>query len=120
MENRRFGRHILPVTTAVAAAVSLSGCGRSTEYADQDVKVCGNSSGKRIPDRECEGKDWPGATQRSAGAHWFFIARGSPVPGIGGRLTSGSTTARSGASYARASDVARGGFGNSARVSARS
>ena len=85
------------------------------DIAEQDVKVCRDSSGKRVPDSHC-GKQWPGATT-SHGAHFWYLGAGSKVPPVGQKLAAGSATPLAGKTYAAASDtsIRRGGFGSTGR-----
>lgn len=102
---------MLPLTTAVAAAVTLGGCGQSG-IARQDIAVCRDARGYRTDDSAC--------TRRASGAHgggWHYYSRGDRVPQQGERVTGGYDAPRAGVSYGRASSatVSRGGFGSSAR-----
>ncbi|PTQ12170.1 hypothetical protein CLG96_06335 [Sphingomonas oleivorans] len=114
----KFDRRVLPITTAVAAALLASGCGsRGEDRASSDVAVCRDRSGRRVDDADCAGG---GSGGGSAGARgWYYLARGSRVPAIGEALGGGSDRPRAGVHYARASaaTVTRGGFGMSAHGS---
>lgn len=119
MRSKQFSRRILPITTAVAAAVTLSACGGGgqpeEDVAESDVKVCRDATGKRVPDAHC-GKQWAGAST-SPGAHFWYIGRGGTVPQIGSKFAGGSAQPKAGVSYAAVSDstVRRGGFGGTSR-----
>lgn len=118
MRDKHFSRRVLPVTTAVAAAFSLSACSGTVaqdDIADADVKVCRDSGGKRVPDSHC-GQQWPGAST-SHGAHFWYLAAGSKVPALGQSVAAGSAKPLPGKSYAMASEqnVRRAGFGSTAR-----
>ncbi len=120
MRSRRFARQVLPITTAVAAAFTLSACGGALaqdDVAESDVKVCRDKTGKRVPDSHC-GQQWAGATT-SPGAQFWYIGRGGRIPGRGQKVTAGSVTPKAGVSYAAASDstVRRAGFGSTGRSS---
>ena len=111
----KFDPRILPITSAVAAALLVGACGPSV--ADTDVAICRDASGKRTADTNCPRGGGHGAILGAGAAGWYYMARGSAVPRVGEAVTGGSTTPRAGVSYARASSatVSRGGFGGSAR-----
>ena len=112
---RKFDPRILPLTSAVAAALLVGACGPSQSVADTDVAVCRDASGKRADDASCE-RGGSGGHAAMAGFAWYYLARGSVVPRMGEALGGGSASPRAGTGYARASSatVSRGGFGMSA------
>ncbi|WP_353205586.1 hypothetical protein [Sphingomonas sp.] len=116
---RKFNPRILPLTSAVAAALLASGCGPSRSVADTDVAVCRDASGKRVEDVRCARSGGGGGGLAMAGFAWYYLGRGSTVPRVGEALAGGSSSPRAGVGYARASSatVSRGGFGSSAHAS---
>jgi hypothetical protein len=112
---RKFDPRILPLTSAVAAALLAGACSPSQGIADTDVAVCRDAGGRRTADAECA----RGTNGRSGGggsAGWYYLSRGSTVPQVGEAVAGGSTSPSAGVGYARASSatVSRGGFGGSA------
>lgn len=111
----------LTITTGVAAALLLSGCGQRDDWtAQRDTAVCTDRSGNRVPDDRCDRRHAGG---RGSGFLWHYLGRNSGIPAYGERATGGSwsrpaesTFYRAPASTAmtRAAAVARGGFGSSA------
>jgi uncharacterized protein YgiB involved in biofilm formation len=112
---RKFDRHLLPITSAVAAVFMAGGCSRGPDMAGTDIAVCKDQLGKRVPDSNCGSR-----TGGGYGYGWYYIGRGGQVPRIGGAVSDGSSTPAAGKSYGRASasTVTRGGFGLSGHSSA--
>jgi hypothetical protein len=108
---RRFDSSVLPITSAVAGALLVAGCGSGGDRADTDVAVCRDARGMRTLDSNCGG-----AGRSGAGAGWHYYGSGERVPAVGEAVAGGSSSPRAGVSYARASSatVTRGGFGSSA------
>lgn len=119
-------RSDLKITTGVAAALLLAGCGSRDRddgwTAKDDTAVCTDRNGVRVPDRNCD--------RRHAGSGvgtaflWYYLARNAAIPPYGERARGGSFARTPGRSYAyapastamtRAQAVSRGGFGASAR-----
>ncbi|MGA1852937.1 hypothetical protein [Sphingobium yanoikuyae] len=110
---QKFDRRMLPITSAMAAALLATGCSRSPDTADRDVRVCRDAQGRRVEDRNCS---WGG----SGGGHgWYYLGRGSAVARVGERVGGGSIAPSYGHSYSPASsaNVTRGGLGLSGRSS---
>jgi len=106
----RFDATVLPITSAVAAAV-LASCSPSAGRADRDVAICRDGQGRRLSDASCSS-----GARGGYGGGWYYLARGSRVPAVGEAVSGGSEVPRAGVGYARASaaTVTRGGFGMSA------
>ena len=115
-QRHKFDPRMLPLTSAVAAALLVGGCGPGRGVADADLALCRDASGRRVADAQC-GRGTNGHGGGAAG--WYYLARGSTVPRLGEALAGGSTSPRAGVGYARASSatVSRGGFGMSAHGS---
>lgn len=119
-----FRKADLKITTAVSAALLAAGCGSRTDpnkgwSATENTAICTDQQGRRVDDRNCE------PNRAYAGGHhygWYFLGRGSYVPGIGGPARGGSFYAPAGSHFARAgahaASISRGGFGSSAHMSA--
>ena len=111
----------LTITTGVAAALLLSGCGQRDDWtAQRDTAVCTNRSGNRVPDDRCDRRHAGG---RGSGFLWYYLGRNSGIPAYGERATGGSWSRPAGSTFyrapastamTRAAAVARGGFGSSA------
>jgi hypothetical protein len=90
------------ITVVAVSAGLLAGCGRTYD----SVRVCTDRNGLRLPDSNC--------AQGTHGGHggWVYINRGS-APGVGERVTGGSSKPASGVHYGLAPEggVSRGGFG---------
>lgn len=107
---QKFDRRVLPITSAVAAALLATGCSRSPDTADSDVRVCRDTQGRRVEDHNCR--------SGGSGAHgWYYLGRGSAVARVGERVSGGSIAPSYGHSYSPASsaNVTRGGLGLSGR-----
>lgn len=80
---QKFDRRMLPITSAMAAALLATGCSRSPDTADRDVRVCRDAQGRRVEDRNCS---WGG----SGGGHgWYYLGRGSAVGAWANGLVAG-------------------------------
>ena len=117
MASRKFDPKLLPITSAVASALLASACAPSQDRASTDVAVCRDAAGKRVDDSQCARPHHGGGGAIVGLATWYYLSRGSMVPGMGQSLAGGSMIPRAGVGYARASasSVSRGGFGMSAR-----
>jgi hypothetical protein len=119
MSKRTFDPKYLPITSAVATALLASACGPSNNVAKSDVAVCRDDKGARVADANCaRGHGGSGMNGALLGAAtWYYLSRGSVVPGMGQRVSGGFLSPRAGVNYSRASaaTVTRGGFGASAR-----
>lgn len=111
----------LSFVTAIAAALSISACGRPAEqdWSQSSGRVCTDRAGKRVPEENCNR-----ATGGGSNAFlWYYLGTmaagrnnsGAAVPAYGQRVTGGSYSAP--ASYKPSPSVQRGGFGSSARAS---
>ena len=109
---QKFDRRVLPITSAVAAALLATCCSRSPDIAEQDVRVCRDAQGRRVADRNCSGGGGSGG-----GHGWYYLGRGSAVARVGERVSGGSIAPSYGRSYSPASSatVTRGGLGLSGR-----
>ena len=92
------------VTVLAVAAGLLGGCGR------QDVRVCADASGWRLPDDDCTRY----STGGGGSGGWLYI-NGGGAPAVGERVQGGSTFPKAGARYGAAPEggIGRGGFGGS-------
>lgn len=122
----------LTITTAVAGALAMAGCGRSndewegsaTQFARQDTQVCmDRSTGQRIEDGHCRSHGSSGGKFFA----WYYLTRGAAMPYYGDRVTGGSFARAPGRSYAyapastamtRSAAISRGGFGSTAKSGA--
>lgn len=117
-------RNALVITTAVAAALSVSGCGPSNSvgYSQQPVSVCTDQFGRRVQDSYCSG----GYYGHGGLYHPIYLGSGGYVPSYGSPVRGGTTAPVVGRSYAPSSSVStfsggtssvssvsRGGFGSS-------
>ncbi|MCI4589755.1 hypothetical protein MOK15_06575 [Sphingobium sp. BYY-5] len=110
---QKFDRRILPITSAVAAALLATGCSRSPDTANADVRVCRDAQGRRVEDSNCRSHSGV-----ATGAFvWYFLNRGSAVARVGQPLSGGSIAPSFGKSYGQVSPatVTRGGLGLSGR-----
>jgi hypothetical protein len=107
----------LPLTTAISAAMLASGgCSSDKEWqTSNNVKVCVDDSGNRIPDDQCRNQPSTGISPY----RWYYISRGGYVPYYGGAVGGGSYfPAGTDSDYAPAPAAApegaitRGGFGS--------
>lgn len=121
----------LKITTGVAAALLAAGCGQSRDAdngwtASQDVAVCVDKDGKRVPDGQCPRQQFASGHPYPAGSPflWYYIGRSQALPYYGDVVRGGGYRPAAGRSYFRAPSVtsmtrstaiARGGFGSSAR-----
>lgn len=105
---KTFDHRLLPVTTAMAAAMLASGCSRAPDKAADDIRICQDYYGKRLYDRECTRQGGG-----SSGAAWHYLRRGQTVPQVGDYLRGGTRTPVPGVHYGRATSatVVRRGFG---------
>lgn len=111
--DHKFDRRVLPITSAIAAALLATGCSRSPDTANSDVRVCRDAQGRRVEDSNCRSYHGGGG-----GAFlWYYLNRGSAVARVGQPLSGGSTTPAFGKSYGQASSatITRGGLGMSGR-----
>ena len=119
-----FKKGELRITTAVSAALLAAGCGPKFDAkngwtAAENTAVCTDQQGRRVEDRNCDTR-----TAYAGGPHygWYYLGRGSYVPGIGGWARGGSYAAPAGSHFTRAgvsaASIARGGFGSSAHFAA--
>ncbi|WP_298400122.1 hypothetical protein [Sphingobium sp.] len=108
---QKFDRRVLPITSAVAAALLATGCSRNpgtTDTADADVRVCRDAQGRRVEDNDCR--------SRAGGAvGWYYLNRGSSVARVGDTQMGGDFSPAAGRSYSDSSSVTRGGLGLSGR-----
>ena len=106
------------------AALLAAGCGPKFDAkngwtAAENTAVCTDQQGRRVEDRNCDTR-----TAYAGGTHygWYYLGRGSYVPGIGGYARGGSYAAPAGSHFTRAgvsaASIARGGFGSSAHFAA--
>ncbi|NWK95661.1 hypothetical protein DM806_08240 [Sphingobium lactosutens] len=114
--SQKFDRRVLPITSAVAAALLATGCSRSPDTADSDLRVCKDAQGRRVEDSNCHSRSSGVGTAAFA---WYFLSRGSPVARVGQPLSGGSIAPTFGKIYRQASPatVTRGGLGGSGRSS---
>ncbi len=116
----------LKITTGVAAALMLAACNREPDNGwtttDRDTAICTDSSGKRVPDNNCQQRSAYGGGGSNAFL-WYYLARNSAVPYYGDRAAGGTYARSAGTSYFRApaaslmsrsTAISRGGFGASA------
>ncbi|WP_288457444.1 hypothetical protein [uncultured Sphingomonas sp.] len=112
----------LTITTGVAAALLLSGCGgqRDDWTAQRDTAVCTDRAGNRVPDDRCDRRS---GTGHGGGFLWYYLGRNRAIPAYGERATGGSWSRPAGSTFyrapastamTRAAAVSRGGFGSSA------
>jgi hypothetical protein len=106
-------RFVLPLTTAVSAAI-LSSCSANEWQITGNARVCVDDAGVRVVDSRC-------ADANNLHHHWYYISHGGYVPRTGGHASGGSfQPSAGGGSYssvpesAPAGSVTRGGFGASA------
>lgn len=112
--DHKFDRRVLPITSAVAAALLATGCSRSPDTANADLRICRDNLGRRAEDYNCRS----GGGGSGGGAHgWYYVNRGSAVARIGQPQGGGSISPSFGRSYGEASSatVTRGGLGLSGR-----
>jgi hypothetical protein len=108
--DHKFDRRVLPITSAIAAALLATGCSRSPDTANSDVRVCRDNMGRRVDDGNCR-------TYHGGGGGWYYLNRGSAVARVGQPLNGGSIIPTPGRSYGQASSatITRGGLGMSGR-----
>lgn len=121
----------LKITTAIAAALLASGCGRSEPEPDgwtaqTDTAICTDREGRRVADDQCPRQALGSGYHGGGGSNaflWYFLGRNSVIPPYGERARGGSFSRAGGVSYARApantfvsrsGAISRGGFGASA------
>lgn len=107
---QKFDRRVLPITSAVAAALLATGCSRNPDTANADLRVCRDAQGRRVEDYNCR--------SRGGGAvGWYYLGRGSAVARVGQPQGGGSIAPSFGKSYGEASaaSVTRGGLGGFGR-----
>lgn len=124
-------RNDLTITTAIAAALLASGCGRREPEPDgwtaqTDTAICTDREGRRVPDDKCPRQTVASTTHHGGGVSpflWYFLGRSAVIPPYGERARGGSFGGVAGMRYARApantavtraGAVSRGGFGASA------
>jgi hypothetical protein len=109
-------RFILPLTTAISAAMLAStGCGSGNEWqTSANTRVCVDSSGKRIPEDQCHNQPATGISP----FRWYYINQGGYVPTYYNPVAGGSyePTAPADSYYpapatAPEGAITRGGFG---------
>lgn len=119
----------LRITTGVAAALLASACSSQADdngwTADRDTAVCVDKQGMRVPDNQCPQQRHAVATSFGSPFLWYYLGRNAALPYYGDRVTGGSYAPTVGRTYfrspgvtsmTRATAIARGGFGASARV----
>lgn len=108
---QKFDRRILPITSAVAAALLATGCSRSPDTANSDVRVCRDAEGRRVEDSNC--RSHAGSGVATGAFLWYYLNRGSAVARVGQPLSGGSIAPSFGKNYREASQstVTRGGLG---------
>ncbi|WP_375394202.1 hypothetical protein [uncultured Sphingomonas sp.] len=114
----------LKITTGVAAALLVSGCGQRDNgwTATDNTAICTDRQGNRVPDAECQRH--VGGGGMGTAFLWYYLGRNSVIPYYGQHVGGGSFRPAAGAAYARApagsamtrsAAISRGGFGSSAR-----
>ncbi len=99
----------LTAVLAASAAV-LNGCDRDDSgswQASTATRTCVNSAGVRVPDDQCD-------RGGGHGVGFYYFGSGRVIPGVGSRVSGGSSVPTAGVDYADAGhsfSVARGGFG---------
>jgi hypothetical protein len=115
---RLMKRFILPLTTAISAAMLASvSCGPDREWQiNNNTKVCVDQNGNRIPEDKCG--DQPSGTGTGAPYRWYYVSRGGYVPIYNYPVSGGSyEPSEDPTAYVPAPAVApegaimRGGFG---------
>ena len=108
---QKFDRRVLPITSAVAAALLATGCSREPDTANADVRVCRDAEGRRVDDAQC--RTHAGGGIATGAFLWYYLTRGSTVPRVGQPLAGGSIAPAFGKNYREASQstVTRGGLG---------
>jgi hypothetical protein len=108
--SQKFDRRVLPITSAVAAALLATGCSRGPDTANADVRVCRDAQGRRVEDYNCHSRG-------GGAAGWYYLNRGSAVARVGQPQGGGSIAPSFGKSYGHVSPatVTRGGLGLSGR-----
>ncbi|MEP9402212.1 hypothetical protein [Sphingomonas sp. VNH70] len=119
-------RNDLKITTGVAAALLLAGCGGRDRddgwTARSDTAVCTDQNGVRVPDSNCNRRT--GGSGVGSAFLWYYLARNAAIPPYGERARGGTFTRVPGRSYAyapastamtRSQAISRGGFGASGR-----
>jgi hypothetical protein len=107
----------IPMMTAVAAALLVSGCERNNGWeASDNTRLCVDRQGRRMADEECN----RGGVGAGSFFAWYYLTRGGYIPRYGQPVTGGSYVAAPDASYrpGAATAISRGGFGSSAHGSA--
>ncbi len=114
----------LNLTLVAASAMILAACDQQPQQwvAQQDTQICVDKGGNRVADADCQ--NYHGGGGASSAFLWYYLGRSSAVPYYGERVSGGSFTRTSGATYfhapvstamTRSAAIARGGFGSSAR-----
>lgn len=109
---RKFDRSVLPITSALAAALLATGCSRSPDTANTDLRVCRDNLGRRTDDANCRSHGGGGGA-----FGWYYLGRGSAIARMGQPLNGGSIAPSFGRTYGEASaaNITRGGLGLSGR-----
>lgn len=94
----------LRITAATSMALLAAGCGGSN-IANQPVRYCTDSAGRRVADANCG--------NGGGGGHYYYAGKGAAVPAIGEAARGGAYQPASGVRYGGAEAVTRGGFGRS-------
>ena len=101
----------LRLTAAMAASAALlNGCNRDDSgswQASTATRTCVNSSGVRVADDHCD-------YGVGHGVGFYYFGSGRTIPGVGSRVSGGSSEPEAGVGYADAGhsfSIARGGFG---------
>lgn len=116
----------LNLTLLAASAMTLAACDDHSDHwiAQQDTQICVDKGGNRVPDADCQNYHGGGGGGAGSAFLWYYLGRSSAVPYYGERVSGGSFTRTSGATYfhapvstamTRSAAIARGGFGSSAR-----
>lgn len=106
----------LPITTAISAAMlACAACGNREWQTSDNVRVCVDSAGNRIPEDRCYSQPYDGYGYSPY--RWYYISRGGYVPYYNYPVSGGSWTPSPAGGYqsapaaAPAGAVTRGGFG---------
>lgn len=113
----------LTITTALAALL-LASCGQQDDdwTTHRDTAVCTDRFGNRVVDDNCQTRY---AGNGGSGFAWYYLSGGRSIAPYGSRVSGGSFTRTSDATYfhapprtmvTRSQAISRGGFGESAHA----